>query len=84
MHAGFRLGLLIVAASFVLERAAAACPFCGGKGATGLAENLLVVVGLWFGARALMRAMQRRQQRAAEREASPPDESGADPRQTNR
>jgi hypothetical protein len=44
------------------ERMASACPFCGGKGASGLFENLLLVAGLWFGARALMRWMQRRRQ----------------------
>ena len=58
-----------------LERVAAACPFCGGKGASGLAENLLLVAALWFGARALMRAMQRRQLR----ERLPDPESAADP-----
>jgi hypothetical protein len=37
---------------------ALACPFCGGKGASGLLENLLLVAGLWFGARSLMRWLQ--------------------------
>jgi hypothetical protein len=55
-----------------LERIAFACPFCGGKGASGLLENLLLVAGLWFGARALTRAMKRRQMR----EPPPAPESG--------
>jgi hypothetical protein len=54
------------------ERTASACPFCGGKGASGLLENLLLVAGLWFGMRALMRAMQRRRLR----EPPPPPDSG--------
>jgi len=57
------------------ERFAVACPFCGGKGASGLVENLLLVAGLWFGARALMRAMKRRRLR----ERPPEPESGGDP-----
>jgi len=57
-----------------LERIAFACPFCGGKGASGLFENLLLVAALWFGARALMRAMKRRQMR----ERPPAPESGGD------
>ena len=62
------IGLLLGA-----QRVALACPFCGGKGATGLLENLLIVAGLWFGARALMRFAQRR------RRARPPDsETAAD------
>jgi hypothetical protein len=58
--------------SLVFERAAFACPFCGGKGASGLLENLLLVAGLWFGARYLMRAMQRRRlrERPSETEAT--------------
>ncbi len=56
------------------ERIAFACPFCGGKGASGLFENLLLVAGLWFGVRALMRAMQRRRLR----ERPPAPESGDD------
>lgn len=55
------------------ERIASACPFCGGKGASGLFENLLLVAGLWFGARALTRAMQRH--RLPER---PPEPEAAD------
>jgi hypothetical protein len=55
--------------SFAFERAAAACPFCGGKGASGLLENLLLVGGLWLGARAMMRSLQRRRQK--ERPAEP-------------
>lgn len=46
-----------------LEGLAGACPFCGGKGASGLFENLILVAALWFGARAFMRAMQRRRLR---------------------
>ena len=57
------------------ERLASACPFCGGKGASGLLENLLLVAAFWFGARALMRAMKRRQSR----ERPPALESGDDP-----
>lgn len=45
------------------ERLATACPFCGGKGASGLFENLILVGAFWFGARSLMRAMQRRRLR---------------------
>jgi hypothetical protein len=56
--AAIQIGLLCA-----FERLAAACPFCGGKGASGLLENLLLVVGLSLGARALMRAMQRRRLR---------------------
>lgn len=57
------------------ERLAFACPFCGGKGAGGLVENLLLVAVLWFGARALMRAMKRRQAR----DRPPAPESTDDP-----
>ena len=46
-----------------LERLAHACPFCGGKGASGLLENLLLVAVFWFGARALMRAAKERSPR---------------------
>jgi hypothetical protein len=53
------------------ERVAAACPFCGGKGASGLLENLILVAGVWFGARALARATKRR--RLKQRSAEPPD-----------
>jgi hypothetical protein len=63
---------LVLVAAF--ERLASACPFCGGKGASGLFENLLLVAGLWFGARALMRAMKRRQMR----ERPPEPQSGDD------
>ena len=49
------LGLL-----WALERVANACPFCGGKGASGLLENLLLVAGIWFVGRAVMRWAQRR------------------------
>ena len=52
----------IVAAQLVLlaafERVASACPFCGGKGASGLLENLLLVAALWFGVRGMMRAWE--------------------------
>jgi hypothetical protein len=58
----------------VFEQVASACPFCGGKGASGLFENLLLVAALWFGARGLMRAMQRRRSR----ERPPTPESGDD------
>lgn len=57
---------------------ALACPFCGGKGASGLLENLLLVACFWFAARALMRGLQKRRRQAAEREGSPPGDS-ADP-----
>ena len=50
-----QLGLLVA-----FERLAHACPFCGGKGASGLLENLLLVAAFWCGARALMRAAKRR------------------------
>ena len=52
-----------------LERAAVACPFCGGSGG-GLFESLIVVAVLGFGARAIWRAMQRR--RSKEPEPSAP------------
>lgn len=64
--------LLIAGLWLGIERVAAACPFCGGKGASGLAGNLLLVVGLWFGVRAFMRAMQRR--RLRERPPAMPEE----------
>jgi len=66
---------LILALWLGIPASALACPFCGGKGATGLFENLLLVAGFWFGARAVMRALQKRQRRAAERETSSPDDS---------
>jgi len=63
---------LVAALVLGAERTGWACPFCGGKGASGLLENLLLVAGFWFGARALVRAMQRRQarERAPETEAA--------------
>ena len=64
-----QLGLL-----FAFERFAAACPFCGGKGASGLFENLILVAGFWFGARALMRAMQRRRLRERPPTTEPADD----------
>ena len=48
-----------------LERAAAACPFCGGSGGE-LLESLIVVAVLGFGARALWRTMQRRRSKESE------------------
>jgi hypothetical protein len=48
---------LVAALSLAIQGSALACPFCGGKGASGLAENLLLVAALWFGVRALMRAV---------------------------
>lgn len=58
-----------VLATLAFQRAAAACPFCGGKGASGLLENLLLVAGLWWGARAVMRSLERRKPK--ERSAEP-------------
>jgi hypothetical protein len=57
------LVLLVAAVLLSAEGDALGCPFCGGKGASGLLENLLLVAGFWFGARALMRAMRRRRAR---------------------
>ena len=74
-----RTWAVIVALLLTLERAAVACPFCGGKGANGLLENLLLVAGLWFGARALMRAMKRRQQRSDVSRTPSPEDSASDP-----
>jgi hypothetical protein len=67
-----RMAFIGFALLLAFERAAAACPFCGGKGASGLLENLLLVAALWFGARALMRSLQRRRQKEPppERDAS--------------
>jgi len=67
-----RIALIGVAPSLAFERAAVACPFCGGKGASGLVENLLLVAVLWFGARALMRSLHRRRRKEPppERDAS--------------
>ena len=58
-----------------LERLAAACPFCGGKGASGLLENLIMVAVFWFGARSLRRAAKRRRSRDL-----PAPQSGGEPR----
>ena len=55
-----RLALVQLGSLVAFERLAQACPFCGGKGASGLLENLLLVAAFWFGARALMRAAKRR------------------------
>ena len=68
--AALQLGLLCA-----FERLAAACPFCGGKGASGLLENLLLVAAFSFGARALMRALKRR----LSPERLPAPESAGDP-----
>lgn len=48
------------ALAFVLERAAAACPLCGGKGATGIFENLFVLGIAWLAIRGLSRASARK------------------------
>jgi hypothetical protein len=72
--------VLIAAVLLGARGVAVACPFCGGKGASGLLENLLIVAGLWFGGRALMRAMKRRQQREEQSKAAASAESAADPR----
>ena len=53
---------LVLVAAF--ERIALACPFCGGKGARGLLENLVVVVGLCYLGRRSIKAMGRRRPRA--------------------
>ena len=75
MRAFWKAAAVQVGVICAFERIASACPFCGGKGASGLLENLLLVAGFWFGARALMRAMKRRQVR--ERPTEP--ESADDP-----
>lgn len=85
-HAGmdglesWRMRVSLIVPVLVFPATALACPFCGGKGASGLLENLLLVAGLWFGARGLMRALQKRQRRVAERKASPAADSASDPR----
>jgi hypothetical protein len=66
---------LVLLAAF--EQVASACPFCGGKGASGLFENLLIVGALWFGARGLMRAMQRRRSRERPPAPESPDHSSS-------
>jgi hypothetical protein len=76
----WRMRVWLIVPILAFPATAVACPFCGGKGASGLLENLLLVAGLWFGARALMRALQKRQRRAAERDTSPSADSAADPR----
>jgi hypothetical protein len=70
--ASVRTTLVGLALVLVFEGAAAACPFCGGKGASGFLENLVLVAGLWLGARALMRSVQRRRlkERPPERETT--------------
>ena len=54
------------------ERLAVACPFCGGKGASGLLENFLIVAGLCLGVRAMLRAAKQR--RLREQSAKPESE----------
>lgn len=71
---------MVLGALYAWEGSAFACPFCGGKGASGLLENLLLVAGLWFGARSLMRALQKRQRRVAQSKGSPSADSAPDPR----
>jgi hypothetical protein len=55
-----RIALVSLGLLATFERFAHACPFCGGKGASGLLQNLILVGAFWFGARALMRAAKRR------------------------
>ena len=70
----------LIVSILVFPATAVACPFCGGKGASGLLENLLLVAGLSFGARALMRTLKKRQRLVAQSKASPSADSAADPR----
>jgi hypothetical protein len=53
---------LLTQAALILagERVAAACPFCGGKGATGIFENLMLLGLAWLGIRGMMRASARK------------------------
>ncbi len=66
---------LVLLAAF--ERVASACPFCGGKGASGLLENLLLVAALWFGVRGMMRAIQGRRLRERSPAPEPGDDGGS-------
>lgn len=50
----------IVAVLFAWEGVALACPFCGGRGAEGLLQNLLMVAVFGFIARGIWRARNRR------------------------
>jgi hypothetical protein len=68
-----RICFLAISLPLALERAASACPFCGGRGASGLLENLLLVAGLWWGARSLLRSIQRRRLRERPSEHEGPD-----------
>jgi len=65
---------LVGMALLLVEGTAAACPFCGGKGGSGLLENLLLAAGLWFGTRAVTRSMRRR--RARQRPSEPETTDG--------
>jgi hypothetical protein len=75
MRALWMLAALPIGLVCAFERLAAACPFCGGKGATGLMGNLLVVAGLFLGARAMLRAARRRRLHA--RPPKPPSAGDA-------
>jgi hypothetical protein len=74
MRALWKVAALQIGLLCAFERLAAACPFCGGRGASGLLENLIVVAGLWLGARAMLRASKRRRLR----ERPPEPESAGD------
>ena len=65
---------MVTATLVAFERIALACPFCGGKGASGLLENLLLVVGVWYLARRFMKSMERRRLR----QQSPPASAQVD------
>jgi hypothetical protein len=71
LHQIGRISTLSFGALVAFERAAAACPFCGGSGGE-LLESLVVVAVLGFGGRALWRAVKRR--RTNESEPSAPSE----------
>ena len=85
MRGFLRLAVAQVVLVAAFEGLAAACPFCGGKGASGPLENLVLVAGFWFGARALMRAMKRRRMREhpSEPESADDPSSSAPPRTTH-
>ena len=55
-----KVAAALVAVFFAWEGSALACPFCGGRGAEGLLQNLLMVAVFGFIARAIWRSMKRR------------------------